>query len=317
MNESEENDSLIVLKEEVGERLDKVLAARFKGAYSRTYFQYLIDEQLVLLNGAPVKKRMKLHIDDEIEVQFAATPEITLLPEPIPLSIIYEDPFLIAINKPPGMVVHPAPGNWTATFVNALLYHCNQIECHEGSLRPGIVHRLDKDTSGILIAAKTLETQQKLTSLFSTRQVYKEYLAICVGRPSDGEISTLIGRHPIYRKQMAVVARGKQAISHIETLRWNEQLSVVKVIISTGRTHQIRVHMKHIGTPILGDNLYGNLNINKNLGINRQLLHAAVLRFHHPITKQLLELKAPLPQDISAILSKIENQKKYDLFLPN
>ena len=305
-----ETDLLVVTEEEAGERLDKVLTARFKGAYSRTYFQYLIDAQLVLLNGETVKKRIKLSLGDEIEVQFAATPEIALLPEQIPLTILYEDEFLIAINKPPGMVVHPAPGNWTGTFVNGLLYHCSQLEGEEGSLRPGIVHRLDKDTSGVLIAAKTLEVQQKLTALFASRQVYKEYLAICVGRPADGEISTLIGRHPIYRKQMAVVPRGKQAITHIKTMGWNDQLSVVKVVILTGRTHQIRVHLKHNGTPVLGDALYGNISVNRTYGVERQLLHAEILRFNHPMTGQLLEIKAPLPGDMLTFVQKILPEKK-------
>ena len=301
----EESDLLVVTEEEAGERLDKILARRFKEVYSRTYFQYLIDEQLVLLNGVPVKKRMKPQEGDEIEVQFAATPEIQLTPEPIPFSILYEDKDLIAINKPAGMVVHPAPGNWSGTFVNGLLYHCGQMVGQEESLRPGIVHRLDKETSGVLVAAKTLEMQQKLTLLFASRQVYKEYWAICVGRPADGEISAPIGRHPIHRKQMAIVPTGKQAISFLKTIGWNERLSFVQIIIATGRTHQIRVHLKYKGTPVLGDSLYGNASFNHYYGVQHQLLHAAILKFQHPLTGQPLELAAPPPPDMLLFMHKL------------
>lgn len=310
--EAEETDLLVVTEDEAGERLDKILARRFKEVYSRTYFQYLIDEQLVLLNGVPVKKRAKPQEGDEIEVEFASTPEIELTPEPIPFSILYEDEFLLAINKPAGMVVHPAPGNWSGTFVNGLLYHCSQLNAQDNSLRPGIVHRLDKDTSGILIAAKTLEMQQKLILLFAARQVYKEYWAICLGRPSDGEISAPIGRHPIHRKQMAVVPTGKQAISYVKSLGWNDKLSFVQVVIATGRTHQIRVHLKYKGAPILGDALYGNSSLNHYYGVQRQLLHAARIRFQHPLTGQQLELYAPPPADMSRYMRKVLPEGYFD-----
>jgi 23S rRNA pseudouridine1911/1915/1917 synthase len=303
--ESEETDFLIVTEEEAGERLDKILAKRFKEVYSRTYFQYLIDEQLVLLNGSPVRKRIKPQAGDEIEVQFASIPEIQLSPEPIPLSILFEDDDLLAINKPAGMVVHPAPGNWSGTFVNGLLYHCNQLLGQENSLRPGIVHRLDKETSGVLIAAKTLEMQQKLIALFASRQVYKEYWAICLGRPADGEISAPIGRHPLHRKQMAIVPTGKPAISFLKILGWNDKLSFVQIVIATGRTHQIRVHLKYKGTPILGDALYGNSVLNRYYGVQRQLLHAAKVKIQHPFTGQELELTAPPPIDMLRFMRKI------------
>lgn len=302
--EIEDVDLLIVNEEEVGERLDKILARRFKEVYSRTYFQYLIDEELVLLNGVPSKKRTKPEVGDEIEVQFASAPEIELTPEQIPLSILYEDDFLLAINKPAGMVVHPAPGHWSGTFVNGLLFHCGQLVRQDDSLRPGIVHRLDKETSGVLIAAKTLEIQQKLTLLFASRQVYKEYWSICVGKPADGEISAPIGRHPIHRKQMAIVPTGKQAMSVVKTLGWNDKLSFVQVVIATGRTHQIRVHLKYKGTPVLGDALYGNLSVNQFYGIERQLLHAARMKFQHPMTGQIVEVFAPPPDDMLRFMRK-------------
>ena len=293
----DESDVLLVTSEEVGERLDKILAARFKEGYSRTYFQYLIEEELVLLNGSPVKKRVILKEGDEIEVHFASTPEINLLPEAIPLSILYEDDHLLAINKPAGMVVHPAAGNWSGTFVNGLLYYCRDLIRLDGSIRPGIVHRLDKDTSGILIAAKTLEVQQKLTQLFASRKIYKEYWAICVGRPPDGEISAPIGRHPVHRKQMTTLSTGKHAVSDVKVFGWNGQLSIARVVIATGRTHQIRVHLKSKGTPILGDALYGNFSLNEKYGVQRQLLHAAKMRLQHPMTQEWLELEASPPAD--------------------
>ena len=300
----EESDIFVVTDDEAGERLDKILALRFKEVYSRTYFQYLIDEQLVLLNGSPVKKRVKPLEGDEIEVQFAATPQAELKPESIPLSVLYEDEYLLAVNKPAGMVVHPAPGNWSGTFVNALLGYCQQLHVEEGSLRPGIVHRLDKETSGVLVAAKTLEMQQQLALLFSSRKVYKEYIAVCLGTPSEGEIIAPIGRHPIHRKQMAVVPSGKQAISCVKIIGKVGQLSIISVVIATGRTHQIRVHLKYKGTPILGDELYGNRSSNVHYGAKRQLLHAARLRFQHPISKETVDLEAPIPEDILRFMGK-------------
>lgn len=306
----EESDLFFITEGEAGERLDKVLARRFSEIHSRTYFQYLIQEHLILVNGAPVKKRTKPDPGDEIEIQFAALPELDLVPENIPLSIIYEDDYLIAVNKPPGMVVHPAPGNWSATFVNALLYHCKQLDGQNGSMRPGIVHRLDKDTSGVLVAAKTLEMQQKLIELFASRRVYKEYLAICVGKPADEEIHAPIGRHPTHRKQMAVVSSGRPAITIVKTLGWNGKLSLVRLTILTGRTHQIRVHLKFRGVPVLGDPVYGTPSANDHYHADRQLLHAAVLRLVHPITHEMLEFKADPPSDMLKFIHKISPANK-------
>ncbi len=294
----EDSETVMVTSEEAGERLDKILARRYLDNYSRTYFQYLIDEHLVLLNGAPVKKRIKPAEGDEVEILFAATAEMDLTPEPIPLDILYEDDDIIGVNKPPGMVVHPAPGNWSGTFVNALLAHCKGIEKTAGSLRPGIVHRLDKETSGVIIAAKNTLIQQRLVEMFAGRQMYKEYLAICCGNPGKGEIQTLVGRHPTHRQKMTVLKEGgKLAITHYETLHFDGKLSLVKVILATGRTHQIRVHMQYLGTPVLGDSIYGKPSLNEKLGVTRQLLHAYRLQFNHPKSGKLLSLEAPIPKD--------------------
>jgi 23S rRNA pseudouridine1911/1915/1917 synthase len=300
-----EDDLLIVTEEEAGKRLDHILSHRFKGIKSRTYFQYLIESGKVLLNGQPVKKRVQPKLHDEIEIEFILTPEMELTPEAIPLDILYEDEAIIVINKSPGMVVHPAAGNWSHTFVNALLYHCNLKK--DQTLRPGIVHRLDKDTSGVLIAAKTVEAQNLLIQQFSSRQVYKEYLAICVGNPGNGKIEAPIGRHPVNRKMMSVIENGKPAITHIETLSTNGALSVVKAVLETGRTHQIRVHLKYKNTPVLGDSLYGSTSSNAKHKAERQLLHAYILRLKHPLTQKVLEFKAPIPDDLQKFCSIISS----------
>jgi 23S rRNA pseudouridine1911/1915/1917 synthase len=311
-----ETETIIIADEEAGERLDKILAHRYREIRSRTYFQFLIDEHLVLLNGIPVKKRIKPKAGDEIEIQFVLTSEIDLIPEAIPLDILYEDEAILVINKPPGLVVHPAPGNWTGTFVNALLYHCKHISPEKGNLRPGIVHRLDKDTSGVLVAAKTALAQQRLVEMFAQRDVYKEYLAICIGNPGDIEIETSIGRHPVQRKLMKVLPQGKAAKTICQTLSFDGKLAIAKIILTTGRTHQIRVHMKHHGTPILGDAVYGSEQQNKKYGISRQMLHAHRLQFLHPITKEMMQFEAPVPDDMRRMVKKIDPKFEERLCVP-
>ncbi len=291
-------DFFTVSRQEINLRLDKLLSLHFS-AYSRTYFQYLIEQGCVLINGLILKKREVPKEGDEIEVCFLPTPEISLEPQNIPLDIIYEDEYLIAVNKPAGMVVHPAPGHPKDTFVNALLFHCKNLEGTD-PLRPGIVHRLDKDTSGILLAAKTSQTHAKLVELFSERRIQKYYLAVCVGTPKEGLIDAAIKRHPIHRKEMTVnFEEGKEAKSICRLLGKNESLSLVEVQLLTGRTHQIRVHMKYMGTPILGDPVYGSSSANKRFNPPRQLLHAERLEFMHPMTAKALLLCAPVPKDLS------------------
>jgi 23S rRNA pseudouridine1911/1915/1917 synthase len=292
---SHATDLIVISEEEAGLRVDKLLKDRFP-QHSRTYFQYLLEEGCVLSNGIPLKKREKLNVGDEIEICFLLTPEISLEPENIPLEILYEDEHFLAVNKPSGMVVHPAPGHPSKTFVNALLFHCKELEKQEGDLRPGIVHRLDKDTSGILLAAKTREAHKELIALFAERKIEKTYTAICVGKTTDGVINAPIGRHPQHRKEMCVRSDGKSAISHVRTLMSHNSLSVVEVDLITGRTHQIRVHLKSAGTPILGDPVYGFSSVNEKWGITAQMLHAQRICMLHPILKTPLEIVAPLPQ---------------------
>ncbi len=303
MSPESELETLFVTAEEEGERLDKILAERFRNIQSRTYFQKLIEDHLVLLNGSPAKKRARPSEGDEVEVEFVLTPEIALEPEDIPLDILYEDEHLIAINKPAGMVVHPAPGHWSGTFVNALLHHCQKQGIALSSLdqthRPGIVHRLDKNTTGVLVAAKTTQTHQKLVELFADRSVHKEYLAICLGNPGRGTVEAPIGRHAVDRKKMAVVSEGgRHAVSHYVTEAHDSELSLVRIQLITGRTHQARVHLKHLGFPVLGDPVYGSAKANERFKVNRQMLHAEVLKFSHPITGTTLWLKAPPPSDL-------------------
>lgn len=306
MNPTEEKTSIFVTATEADTRIDRILAGRFLDIHSRSYFQTLLREGFVLLNGRRVKKQIRPEEGDEITIHFVLTKELDLTPEDIPLDILFEDEHLLAINKKVGMVAHPAPGNWSGTFVNALLYHC-KIEQADESLRPGIVHRLDKETSGVLIAAKTRRAQQVLIEAFSHRKVKKTYLAICLGNPGSGEINASIGRHPIKRKEMTVREEGgRSALTIYTTLESQGGLSLVQLIPHTGRTHQLRVHMKHHRTPILGDSVYGNAGANQSHGAKRPLLHAKSLKIDHPVTGEGLLIEAPLPQDFEDFLKRIQ-----------
>lgn len=292
----EELETLIADDEEI--RIDKLLSLKFPN-HSRTYFQHLIEMGCVLINGKPIKKRIIPNEGDEIEVCFIASPEASIAPEEIPLEILYEDEHLLAINKPAGMVVHPAPGNWSGTFVNALLAHCKGCVPGDDPIRPGIVHRLDKETSGVLLAAKTISSHKKLIELFSNRKIEKLYLAICHGKPPNGVIDKPIGRHPVKRKEMCILPDGKEALTEINVAAFNEKYSLVIAKPKTGRTHQIRVHLKHLNAPVLGDSLYGKKED------SRHLLHAYKLQFEHPITKEPMKLIAPIPQDMVGWIQKL------------
>jgi len=306
-------DSFSVASEESGVRLDKVLAARYREFRSRTYFQSLIDQGQVLVNHSPVKKRIAPKEGDVVEIAFSLSKEMSLDPEPIAFDILYEDDYLIVVNKPAGLVVHPAPGNWSGTLVNGLLYHCKNISAaavftEDNPPRPGIVHRLDKDTSGAILMGKTDEMTAKLSALFAAREVYKEYVAVCIGNPGDRMIDLPIGRHPVHRKMMAVIPDGKPSLTQCHSIAHDEKFSFVQLILETGRTHQIRVHLKALNCPILGDAVYGNKQINEKFGVTRPLLHARTLRFTHPVTAKLLEVTAQLPENFSPVLTeKISN----------
>lgn len=282
-------------------RLDQLLKERYPD-YSRSYFQDIILKGAVLLNGKTAKKRFPLKVGDRIDVSLLPISEIELIPEEIPLDILFEDEHLLAIDKPSGMVVHPAPGHPNGTFVNALLHHCNNIEEVGEEHRPGIVHRLDKDTSGVLIAAKTRRAHEALVNLFAERKMKKEYLAICIGNPGNGTVNQPIGRHSVRRKEMTISEKGKHAVTHYETLEYNDCLSLVRLFPETGRTHQIRVHLQFLGTPVFGDPLYGFEKMNRKQDASRMMLHAHRLSFIHPFTKKEISLQAesPLSESIAS-----------------
>ena len=289
------------VESEKAERLDKFLVIQFP-SYSRTYFQYLIDAEAVCVNGAVTKKRMSPKIGDRIEVKFLPLEEVNLIPESIPLDVLFEDEHLLCVNKPAGMVVHPSPGHPKGTFVHAILHHCQGNLLPGKEHRPGIVHRLDRETSGVLIAAKSSDAYQKLINQFKNREIEKEYMTITVGHPNACKIDAPIGRNPSCRKQMTVLKSGKEALTIIEPLKRGNHFSLISASLLTGRTHQIRVHLKHNQTPILGDSTYGIDKINKKFGVKRQLLHAYRIKLSHPIKDQNLNFVAPLPHDMQKIM---------------
>jgi 23S rRNA pseudouridine1911/1915/1917 synthase len=291
-------DKILIEKESLGKRIDQFLASHFP-KHSRTYFQYLIDENYVLINGLPVKKQHKIEEGDLVEIDFQMPPILDVKPEAIDLDILYEDEAILVVNKPAGMVVHPAPGAYSGTFANALLHHCKQLNPEEfETLRPGIVHRLDKDTTGVLIAAKTIVAHRKLIEQFAARTVEKSYLAICCGVPKEGEYSAPIKRHPIRRKEMTVSREGREAITHFKVLARRNGLSLVEAKLITGRTHQIRVHLKSMNCPILGDPVYGSSSLNQKYKAERQMLHAHRLKLCHPLSDTSLEWIAPIPSEM-------------------
>jgi len=295
----EENDSFTIAESQAGQRLDKILASQFSNVKSRSYFHYLFQEGKIKVNGAVAKKRHQPKVFDEVDIEWICTPKLNLIPEDIPLEVLFEDEHIIVVNKPAGMVVHPATGNWSNTFVNALLFHCqnlkNEFSASE-ELRPGIVHRLDKDTTGLLVAAKTVSAHKCLVQLFANREIEKKYLAVCIGSPGNGTIDLPIARHPTKRKEMAICQeRGKRAVTICKTLAHNERCSLVSLKLVTGRTHQLRVHLKAKGAPILGDPVYGSEGVNRKYALEHQMLHAHELSFSHPITGVTMNFKAPVP----------------------
>ncbi|MFA6169941.1 MAG: RluA family pseudouridine synthase [Candidatus Margulisiibacteriota bacterium] len=289
------------------ERLDQFLAGHGELELSRSQLKDLIDQGLVSLNGAPTKASYKLRPGDRITVEVPPPKELTTGPEAIPLDIIFEDQDLVVVNKPKNLVVHPAPGNYSGTLVNALLHHCGQLASLGAPLRPGIVHRLDKDTSGVIVVAKTDLAYRSLIKQIKDRTVEKSYLALVHGVPAakKGVIEANIGRHPVNRQKMTVLdptgsARSREAISHYRVIKELGEYALLEVKIKTGRTHQIRVHLSHLGHPIVGDQVYGRKR--EELGAKGQLLHAYKLKFDHPRTGARVEFEAPMPAEMAAII---------------
>lgn len=289
---------LRIAPEQAGMRLDLFLAAQLP-SLSRSRVQALIKSGEVTLNSAGVKPRAKLRTGDRVLVRQAAPEPVSTEAEDIPLDVLFEDEELIVINKAPGIVVHPAAGNWEGTLVNALLHHCAGLSGIGGELRPGIVHRLDKETSGCLVAAKSDAAHHALARQFAGRTVTKVYLALAAGRLTrrSGAIEAPIGRHPVHRKRMTVLAagRGRAARTDYRVLAEIDGDSLVECTLHTGRTHQVRVHLKHLGHPLLGDEVYGRRG-----AFPRHMLHAWKLGFAHPGSGAPLLFQAPVPADFVA-----------------
>lgn len=312
-------------KRREGERVDKYLASAIPDL-SRSRIQTLIDEGKVLINGERVKASTSITPGDEITVTVPTRPKMTPDPEPIPLEIIYEDARMLAVNKQPGIVVHPGVGNRTGTLVNALLYHTDQLAETDDEIRPGLVHRLDKDTSGIVLVAKDEETLRRLAVQFEQRTVEKIYRAWVWGvpDPESGTVDKAIGRHPRDRKRFSTQPGGKRAVTHYRILEEHEIVSELELRIETGRTHQIRVHCRSMGHPVVGDSDYnGRSKRLKTLSVrdrewgarileimSRQALHAYEIGFKHPWTGTRMELHAPLPDDFLRLRSLLEERER-------
>lgn len=298
-----------VLAEYEGERLDKFLSVIYPN-YSRSFFQKLIKDALVWVNEQNQKASYLLKIEDLVRVQIPDAVELSILPENIPLDILYEDEDVLVVNKPKGMVVHPSAGHYSGTLVNAVLFHCkDSLSGINGEIRPGIVHRIDMDTTGSLIVCKNDESHVNIAEQIKEHSVNRVYVGIVKGlvKEEEGMIDAPIGRHPTERKKMAINEKnGKPARTHYQVLKRFGQYTYMQFRLETGRTHQIRVHMASIGHPLLGDTLYSDGKSSfKNLC--GQTLHAKTIGFLHPKTGQYMEFEAPLPDYFSSLLKKLES----------
>ena len=291
-------------------RIDKYLSEQ-EDSFTRSYLQKLIRENRLLVNHKCVKPSYRIRPDDQIILDVPADMEPDILPENIELDILYEDDDLIVINKPKGMVVHPAAGHYSGTLVNALMYHCTDLSAINGVLRPGIVHRIDKDTSGVLVCAKSDQAHKGLAEQFQVHSIFRKYEAICIGtfKDSQGTVTGSIGRNPNNRKLMAINEKnGKPAVTHYHVLQNFRNYAYIACVLETGRTHQIRVHMTSIQHPLLGDIVYGGKRSEYKLNgtdLEGQTLHAKCLGFQHPISGKYLEFDTPLPKYFQTLLQKL------------
>ena len=294
---------------DAGERLDAWLCAQLE-ELTRSAAARLCTQGQVTAGGRPLAKNYRLTGTETVEVTLPEPEILDAVPQDIPLDVVYEDGDVIVVNKPKGLVVHPAPGHPDGTLVNALLYHCgDSLSGIGGELRPGIVHRIDRDTSGLIIAAKNDYAHQKLSAQLQDHTLARTYECVVVGnlKADSGTVDASIGRHPVDRKKMAVVANGRSAVTHWEVIARYPGYTHVRCRLETGRTHQIRVHMASIGHPILGDTVYG---AKKPVpGLQGQCLHAVGLRFVHPRTGEMVELSCPLPEEFQEILRKLAAKK--------
>ena len=305
MNENE-LQRLTVSSEDAGVRIDKYLAEQLPDI-TRSYLQKLLKDGSVQMNGKPVKASTKTAAGAVIALTIPEPEEPEILPENIPLDILYEDSDVILINKPKNMVVHPAAGHYTGTLVNALMYHCRgDLSGINGVLRPGIVHRIDKDTTGVLIVCKNDRAHNALAEQLKEHSITRKYRAIVCGnlKEDEGTVDAPLGRHPQDRKKMAIVrSGGKRAVTHYRVLERFGNYTYIECRLETGRTHQIRVHMASLGHPLLGDEIYGRAK--SPFKLEGQTLHAMVLGFIHPTTGEYMEFEAPLPEYFEKLLEKL------------
>ena len=317
--------SIFVAKSDQGQRLDVLVASHLSDC-SRSFAANLISNAKIRVDGQPKKPGYRVKAGENIEGQIPAPEPIGFKPEPIEIDRLYEDQHLIVINKPPGLVVHPAPGHYSGTLVNALLYHCPDLKGIGGALRPGIVHRLDKDTSGVLVVAKSADAHEHLARQFKARTVQKNYLALVFGEFSatDGTIRLSIGRHPTDRKRMSTHSRKRrEAETQWRVYEQFKGVTLLEIHLKTGRTHQIRVHCTAMDHPIVGDPVYSPRKLLKNItktysslptsivdavkAVKRQMLHARRLGFIHPVSGESMTLEAPLPEDMVALLERLRD----------
>lgn len=304
-------NKVLQAEEFVGERIDKFLSCRLEEV-SRSYIQKLIKEGHVSVNGKPVKANYKLGAGDKISVEIPEAKEPDILPEDIPLDILYEDQDILVVNKPKGMVVHPAAGHYSGTLVNALMYHCkDSLSGINGVMRPGIVHRIDMDTTGSLLVCKNDEAHRILAEQLKEHTIRREYHAIVYGniKEDTGTVDAPIGRHPTDRKKMSINHKnGKQAVTHYEVLERFGNFTYIRCRLETGRTHQIRVHMASLHHPLLGDEVYGPSSRPPFPGLKGQVLHAKILGIYHPVTGEYMEFDAPLPEYFVDLLQKLRRK---------
>ncbi|MFA9398998.1 MAG: RluA family pseudouridine synthase [Clostridiaceae bacterium] len=298
-----------VLEGNVGKRLDVFLTEKQEDK-SRSYIQNIIDQGNVEVNNKKEKTGYKIKLNDQVELCIPEVKSLNVDAEDIPLDIIYEDGEVIVINKKQGMVVHPAVGNYSGTLVNALLNHCNDLSGINGITRPGIVHRIDKDTSGILVVAKNDFSHNKLAAQLKEHTMNRVYYCLVHGniKVESGIVDKPLGRHKTERKKMAIIDNGKRAVTHYRVLERLNGYSYIECILETGRTHQIRVHMASLGHPIVGDKVYGYKK--EKFKLNGQMLHAKILGFIHPKTGEYMEFNCELPSYFKEILKKLENDLK-------
>ncbi|MBR3932420.1 MAG: RluA family pseudouridine synthase [Clostridia bacterium] len=299
-------ENIKIISNESGIRIDKFITI---DGISRAMIQNLIEENKITVNGKNIKSNYKIKENDIIDITLDDPKEADILAEDIPLDIVYEDDCMLVVNKPQGMVVHPAPGNYTGTLVNALMHHCKgSLSGINGVMRPGIVHRIDKDTSGLLLVAKTDEAHESLSEQIQNKTVKREYICVTEGlvKPKKGIIDAPIGRHHLNRLKMAVTpTNSKPAVTHFEVLEYFKNASLVKCVLETGRTHQIRVHMLYIGHGVMGDPLYLNKNSRNLPG---QALHARCIGFNHPKTKEYMEFYAEEPEVFKKLVNTLRNE---------